>query len=333
MFTQACRNFVRLSSHTPIKPLGKKGGSLIGRTFYKIPESSDFPKINARFALKSLGITLGVVTLGTLCCVDTIQPGYVGVVVNMFGTDKGVQDKELNIGAHLIAPWKRLHKFPVFEQNHLWDGDKGFTFQTTEGLVVQADVGITYHLKHDKIHVLFAKYRRGMEEITDVFVRNLTRDAINKCAAKLKIEDLYGPTKEKFFDDVQSLVRHDLQELGIIIERIYLVGNLHFPDTIVRALNAKIEATQRAQQRENELRESEAEAKKQMAKAHGEAESSLIRAKVQAESNRIISESLTKELVSWQAVQKWDGKLPSVIGNNGMLLPFVPGLESKKAQK
>lgn len=263
-----------------------------------------------------------------------IPPGYVGVVVNMFGSEKGVEENELQVGAHLIAPWKVVYKFPVFEQNHLWDGFKKFTFQTSEGLVVEAEVGITYHLRHDKIPILFAKYRRGMEEITDVFIRNFTRDAINKCASKLKIEDLYGTAKEKFFDDVQALVRNDLQGLGIVIERIYLVGNLHFPESVVRALNAKIEAVQRAQQRENELRESEAEAKKQMAKAHGEAESALIRAKAQAESNQIISESLTMQLIHWQAVQKWNGVLPAALGNNGgLVLPFMMNQqEDKKMQ-
>lgn len=253
-----------------------------------------------------------------------IPPGYVGIVVNMFGSDKGVEDKELHVGAHFIAPWKVIYKFPVFEQNHLWEGPKKFTFQTSEGLAVEADVGITYHLRHDKIPILFSKYRRGMDEITDVFVRNFTRDAINKCASKLKIEDLYGTAKEKFFDDVQTLVRNDLSDLGIVIERIYLVGNLHFPDTVVKALNAKIEAVQRAQQRENELRESEAEAKKQMAKAHGEAESALIRARAQAESNQIISQSLTNALIHWQAVQKWNGQLPAALGHgDGMVLPFM----------
>jgi regulator of protease activity HflC (stomatin/prohibitin superfamily) len=253
----------------------------------------------------------------------TITPGYVGVVVNMFGSDKGVEEDELQVGAHLIAPWKVVYQFPVFEQNHLWDGYKQFTFQTSEGLVVEAEVGITYHLQPDKIHILFTKYRKGMDEITDVFIRNFTRDAINKCASKLKIEDLYGTAKEKFMDDVQSLVRNDLHNLGIVIERIYLVGNLHFPQSVVKALNAKIEAVQRAQQRENELRESEAEAKKQMAKAYGEAESALIKARAQSEANQIISQSLTTELIYWQAVQKWNGQLPTALGNPNMMLPFM----------
>lgn len=280
------------------------------------------------YLLGAMGVLISLVLTYHFLFV-MIPPGYVGVVVNMFGSEKGVEENELQVGAHIVAPWKFVYKFPVFEQNHLWDGSKKFTFQTSEGLVVEAEVGITYHMKHDKIHVLFAKYRRGMDEITDVFIRNFTRDAINKFASKLKIEDLYGTAKEKFFDDVQTAVRTDLQDLGIVIERIYLVGNLHFPDSVVKALNAKIEAVQRAQQRENELRESEAEAKKQMAKAHGEAESALIRARAQAQANQIISNSLTSELIHWQAVQKWDGNLPQVLGNHSMMLPFMPDAGAK----
>lgn len=261
-----------------------------------------------------------------------IPPGYVGIVVNMFGSEKGVEENELQVGAHLVAPWKVIYKFPIFEQNHLWEGAQKFTFQTSEGLVVEADVGITYHLEPNKIYLLFAKYRRGMDEITDVFIRNFTRDAINRFASKLKIEDLYGTAKEKFFDDVQTLVRQDLQELGIIVGRIYLVGNLHFPESVVKALNAKIEAVQRAQQRENELRESEAEAKKQMAKAHGEAESALIRARAQAESNLIVAQSLTPELIYWQGIQKWNGQLPTALGNQGIMMPLPLNLNSKESK-
>lgn len=279
----------------------------------------------------SVGAAVALILLVTCySLLVIIPPGYVGIVVNMFGSEKGVEERELQVGAHLVLPWKMIYRFPVFEQNHLWEGHQKFTFQTSEGLVVEADVGITYHLEASKVYLLFAKYRRGMEEITDVFIRNFTRDAINRFASKLKIEDLYGTAKEKFFDDVQSLVRHDLQDLGIIVERIYLVGNFHFPSSVVKALNAKIEAVQRAQQRENELRESEAEAKKQMARAHGEAESALIRAKAQAESNRIVAESLTSELIYWQGVQKWNGQLPSAVGNQGLMMPLMlNGLSDK----
>lgn len=256
-----------------------------------------------------------------------ISPGYVGVVVNMFGEEKGAQPKELRVGMHWIAPWKKVYTFPIFEQNHIWAADKSFTFQTGEGLNVNADLGISYHLHEDKIHILFCKYRRGIEEITDLFIRNYARDAINKAASKMRIEDLYGCEKQSFLEDVQQKLRTDLQQLGIEIDRLYLIGTLHFPQGVVTALNAKIEAVQRAQQRENELREAEAQAKKEVATAQGYATSTLLKAKAEGESNAIVSNSLTDTLVKYESIKKWDGKLPQVMGEG--IIPMISLKEGK----
>lgn len=65
-----------------------------------------------------------------------INPGYVGVVVDLLGNKKGVEAKELHLGMHWIAPWKTVYQFPIFEQNDTWEGDgEGFNFQTSEGMV------------------------------------------------------------------------------------------------------------------------------------------------------------------------------------------------------
>lgn len=249
-----------------------------------------------------------------------ISPGYVGVVVDLLGDKKGVETKELHVGMHWIAPWKSVYQFPIFEQNTTWEGDyEGFNFQTSEGMAVSADVGITFHLRPDSIPTIFQRYRRGMDEITHVFIRNYIRDAINKSASKTCIEDLYSG-KESFFQDVEAHVRSDLSPLGIELSRIYLIGRFHFPNNVIAALNAKIEANQRAQQRENELREAEAEAKKQIAKAEGQAKCAILQAESEAKANLVLSKSITPELIEWQAVQKWDGKLPHVTSG---ATPFI----------
>lgn len=268
-------------------------------------------------------------------CWTPIQPGYVGVVVDQLGSSKGVEDDELHVGYHWIWPWKSVYVFPIFEQNYTWEDDESFNFQTSEGLAVAADVGITYNLRPECIHFIFQKYRRGMDEINHTFIRNYIRDAINKSASKMKIEDLYGLSKESFFDEVQWHLRCDLENLGFNISRIYLIGRFHVPQNVVTALNSKIEATQRAQQRENELRETEAEAKKQIAKWQGEAQcrvleaesiasSKLIMAKAEAESNTLISKSLNVELIKSQTINRWDGKLPTMTcGENVMFMQDI----------
>lgn len=272
---------------------------------------------------KSLGILGAIVFtifLSWMFFFKMISPGYVGVVVDLLGDSKGVETKELHVGMHWIAPWKTVYQFPIFEQNHTWEGRDAFSFQTSEGLAISADIGITFHIKPESIPTIFAKYRRGMDEISDTFIRNYVRDAINKSASKMKIEDLYGESKETFFEQVQNQVKDELRGMGFEISRIYLIGRFHFPESVVAALNQKIEAIQRAQQRENELREAEAEAKKQIAKASGQAQCVMLQAESEAKANKILAESVTPELINWQAVQRWDGKLPSVTSG---ATPFI----------
>jgi regulator of protease activity HflC (stomatin/prohibitin superfamily) len=253
-------------------------------------------------------------------CFKMISPGYVGVVINMLGDDKGIRAKELHVGMHWIAPWKSVYQFPIFEQNDTWEGDReGFNFQTSEGMAVSADIGITYHLRPESIPLIFQRYRRGMDEITNVFIRNYIRDAVNKSASKTRIEDLYSG-KESFFEDVEAHVKKDFEPMGIELSRIYLIGRFHFPPTVISALNSKIEAMQRAQQRENELREAEAEAKKQVAKAEGQAKCAMLQAESESKANLLLAQSVTAELIQWQAVQKWDGHMPHVTSG---AMPFI----------
>lgn len=266
-----------------------------------------------------------------VCFFKMISPGYVGVVVDMLGDNKGVEAKELHVGMHWIAPWKTVYQFPIFEQNDTWEGNDGFSFQTSEGMACSADIGITYHLRSESIPLIFQRYRRGMDEITHVFIRNYIRDAINRSASKTKIEDLYSG-KEGFFEEVERHVRADLSPLGMELSRIYLIGRFHFPANVIAALNAKIEANQRAQQRENELREAEAEAKKQVAKAEGQAKCLMLQAESEAKANKVLAASVTEELISWQAVQKWDGRLSIVTGSGSNIID-ISNLMEKNGKK
>ena len=132
----------------------------------------------------------------------------------------------------------------------------------------------------------------------------------------MNIEDLLSEKKEAFFDQVHAKMNAELTPIGFKISNVYIIGKLHVPEIVTDALNKKIEATQKAQQRENELRESEAEAKKLVAKAKGEAESLIIEAKSKSEANTLLNKSLTPELLKWQHIEKWDGKLPSTVAGS-----------------
>ena len=262
-------------------------------------------------------LLFAVLALSFTAC-SKVPAGNVGVKVYLLGDSKGVDNEVLGVGRYWIGMNEELYLFPTFKQNYVWTQDKtegspndeSITFQTSEGLSVSADIGITYSVDPEKVQTIFQKYRKGIDEITDVFLRNKVRDTFNMIASNFDVESVYGKGKTELLEQVNEKVYNDLKEEGIIIERIYLIGELRLPDSVVTALNAKVESTQRAQQRENELREAEAQAKKQIAEAEGEAESTLVKARAQAESNRLLNASLTSNLIEYEKVKKWDGVLP-----------------------
>ena len=268
-------------------------------------------------------IILSIITIILLLLILSlrmVKPGYVGVVVDLFGSSKGVEVQERHVGVHFIPFWKQIYIFPTFQQNDTWEGQENFQFQTAEGLAMRADIGISFHLRPEEVPNIFQKYRRGIYEITHIFIRNFIRDAVNMAASKLNIEDLYGKGKEDFFADIQKQVRTDMTKIGIEVDRIYLIGRFHFPNNVIEALNRKIEATQRAEQRENELREAEAQAKKDIAQVTGKARCITIDAKAQADANIIISKSLSPMLIQWENIKKWNGVLPKVTGASSSIL-------------
>lgn len=271
---------------------------------------------------------VGLLAFGSVGC-SKVPAGTVGVKVHMLGSSKGVDYEVVGPGRYWIGPNTELYRFPTLAQNYVWtrDPEEGspdneeIPFQTKEGLSLQADVGVTYRIDPEKVGPIFEKYRKGVDEITDIYLRNMVRDAFVTIASNKDVETIYGVGKAAMVDSVEAMVRSQVEPLGIMVEKIYLINDLRLPPQVVQALNDKIAATQRAQQRENEVREAEAQAQKDIAAANGEAQSILLEAKAQAEANRILSQSITGELVSYKSIEKWDGVLPKFTGNGA--IPFV----------
>ena len=264
-----------------------------------------------------VSVMVGALAVSAGC--TTVPAGHRGIKVYLFGGDKGVNEKELGVGRYLYWPVSQeIYVFPVFQQNYVWSRhsagqDKSITFQTREGLSVNADLGISYSVDEAKVSVLFQRYRRGLDEITDLFLRNMVRDALTSIASTMSIEDVYGERRQSMILEVEKKVQDQVRQHGIIVERIYSIGDFRLPPVVVSAINAKIEATQLAQQRENEVREARAVAAKLLVKTEGDAQSLRLQAQAEAEANALRAQALTPELIQYEAVMRWNGSLPTVI--------------------
>lgn len=280
---------------------------------------------NLKFLVVSI---LAMVIAMNMAGCSRVPVGSVGVKVNMLGSRKGVDLTPVGPGRYFIGPNTQLVIFPTFTQNYVWTQSKEegkavneeITFQTVDGMSIKADVGITYHIESSMAPAIYSKYLKTPDEITALYLRNSVRDAFVEVSSKLPIEAAYGSEKTAMVAEAERMVKEQWAPIGIVIESVYLIGDMRLPQNVVAALNQKIEATQRAQQRENEVREAEAQAQKDVAQANGKAEALLVEAKAQAEANTILNKSLTPTLVQYKQVEKWDGVLPVYTGGPSPLM-------------
>lgn len=274
------------------------------------------------------------------CNCKYVQPGYVGVLVDTMGSSKG-QVSQVGVGRYYIGLGQSLYTFPVFKKTYVWSKnvnegkgiDESISFQTKEGLSVNADVSITFQVDDKKVVKLFETYREGIDEITDQYLHNQVRKALNDTASQMPVESVYGAGKTEMLKQVEDEVKKDVANDGIIVEQISFTGDLRLPAVVLDRLNSKIAATQQSQQVENELRTAEAQAKKEVATAMGQAQVITATAKAQADANRILAASLTKELVEIKKVEKWDGHLPQVEGGSASAFIDMRGLGAATAEE
>lgn len=275
-------------------------------------------------------LILVALILATAAC-SKVPAGNVGIKAYLLGGSKGVDTEELGPGRYWIGINEELYLFPTFTQNYTWtkacaDGDctnEELGFQTVEGLAVTADVGISYRIDPARAALIFQKYRKGVDEITDLYLRNMVRDSLVKNASNMPVESVYGAGKTKLIEQVQRDVVAQVSPLGIVVEKVYWVGELRLPEVVAQSINAKIKATQMAQQRQNEVAQAKAEADKTIEAARGTAESNLTIARAEAEAIRIKGAALSQnpDILRMTAIEKWNGTLPRITGAGAV--PFI----------
>lgn len=121
--------------------------------------------------------------------------------------------------------------------------------------------------------------------------------------------------REQAKDRMLTALQQALSPSGILVSNIN-ISNIDFSDAFENAVEAKVTAIQRAAEAQNKTVQVEEEAKQKVIGAEAEAKSMQIRAKA-LEQN--------KNLVSYEAVQRWDGQLPTIM--TGSSVPFIMSVD------
>jgi regulator of protease activity HflC (stomatin/prohibitin superfamily) len=282
-------------------------------------------------------VVIAAIALGLLGLMTSswrsIQPGYVGIVFDK--ANHNVTAGALEPGWAFINPFTQaIQEYPVTIQNYAMvlkstegatTGDDSIKIQSSEGQQLNLDVVIQYQVIRDQAGQLYQDWGGAdISVVEDRVVRQYTRTQVPAVAASYTWEQIVSSQRAEMTDKITQALRAEFarRHLDLIS---FGIREVHLPDTLQQALNNKIDAQQQAEQQKYQLEQAKVKADQDkvvaqgqaqalQAQAEGEAAATRIRAEAQAEANLKLAKSLTPELIQYQQVQRWDGKLPVFSG-------------------
>src|SRR5574343_537989 len=126
---------------------------------------------NTKFTPTKVAIYLGSLLLAFILFTTIfgvrIEPGHVGIVVDMYGSQKGVQEFPIVTGMNFRIPLKTsVYEYPTFVQTAVWTRDskegspsnEEVSFSSKEGLVITADISLSYQLLAERVPAFYVKF-------------------------------------------------------------------------------------------------------------------------------------------------------------------------------
>lgn len=280
-----------------------------------------------RNVFKALIVALVLIS-ATAC--TRIGPGYVGIKVSNAGSDRGVNKDALTTGWVFFMPGaSTVFEYPTFVQqvvltknpNEGSEQNDEITFTNADQMTISADISFAYHLEHDKVPQFYEKFRNDdLDRFTHGYLKSLIRDRFNEVGGRYTISQIMGDNGP-FLKEVRDAVQKDIEGVGVVMEPQFgFIGAPRPPESVISAINAKAQAQQISLQKELELKQAEADARKVAAKADGDAKAITAMADAQAAANQKLNASLTPTLVEYKKIEKWNGVLPTVTGSGVPLI-------------
>ena len=264
-------------------------------------------------------IIVSVCSLALIAC-GQVKPGYVGLKINQYGSGAGMSKDVLGVGTYWTPPGTHIIEFPVFTQNYTYSasGKEGsgdneeFQFQDKSGVVMTADVGLSYSIQPNEAPGLYTKFRTDASGLLGGQIRNKIRNALNLRASQMTVEDIYGPQKGALLSAVQSDVAGYFAPFGLNIESLSWASAIRVPDSIRDQIIQRVS---------NENAALAAQAN--VATATANADAKIEAAKGESEANKLLAASIaaSPQIVQLKAIEKWDGHLPTYASAGP--LPFI----------
>ena len=233
-----------------------------------------------------------------------VGPGQRGILMRLGAVQKGV----LSEGFHFKMPFiDNVVKMNVQVQKNEAKADAA----SKDLQIISTVIATNYHLMPETVDEVYQKIGLAFE---DKLIQPAVQEVIKAVCAKYTAEELIARRGE-----VKSAIRTELADrLAIFNIKVIevSVADFNFSNTFNDAIEAKQVAEQKVAQAKNELDRIKIENEQKISQAKAEAEGLKIQ-------RQEITESLLKlrEIENQRkAIEKWDGKLPSVTGGT---IPFI----------
>lgn len=168
-------------------------------------------------------------------------------------------------------------------------------------------LAVNYYPDRNKMSHFFSEYERNyLEQIVPPVVHSVVKEISGKFNAVDMITQ-----REKLQNEISDKIQSELAKKFIHVTKVSIVG-LDLNRAFTEAVEQKVIAVQEAERAKNVTQRIEEEAKQKIISAEADAKAMEIKSKALKEN---------KGLVEYNAVEKWDGKLPVYMMGNAV--PFI----------
>lgn len=252
--------------------------------------------------LKVIHISL-ITIFFTSCAV--VRPGEIGVK-QKFGK---LEEKNIEEGLVIVNPFStRIVKIPIRTENK----EVELILPSKEGLNVEAEISILYHVEKDKIIEIIKEVGKNYEQ---VLVISTFRSAAADVSAQFLAKDMHSGMRDEIEKGIKEKMTELLEGRGIVIEAV-LMKSISLPEGLYSAIESKLVAEQEAQQMEFILQREEQEAKRK-----------LIEAKGVRDAQKMLAEGLTDNIIKLRTIEAFEklskspnGKIIITDGKSPMLI-------------
>lgn len=257
------------------------------------------------------GVVAAVIALiVVVTCVVRIPVGYVGVVYSA----NGAEQTTLSQGWHFTSPMKHVANFPISQQQIVFSNDPEdygvkehadwHIDAPASGGMVGINLTINYNFLPDRVVELYTKFG-GIdgESLVASKIQNSIISYVKDVTPRFTVMDIYSDKKSEVNSAITEYLNEKLtSEYGINVSSA-LVIDVDLDDALKDKIRAKEQAKQDAEIAELNKQTALAQAETDKVKAQAKSDIKVIEAQAEAESNRIVSESITDNLIKMKEAE------------------------------